>query len=180
MSRHVENILEMADKHFNENNIPSVICLVVCGIWQLKEEAVKYINAKLKSIVKLATLSYGGMAGLKEGIAKTEDLLQAIEIDKCKKLLNASFVHLKDGDEEIVCLGHEEVVMALEDGATDTVLVWDESRHAKRLQALAHFHQTKIILVRRITTESDMLIKGFRGIAVINRYFYATLRLQKE
>lgn len=150
--------------------------VVLGGVGQVKDTFLQMINKTQKQKIKL-TLSLGknGVEGLHEAIQKSQPLLKNIGGDTNTKLIEEIFAHLKQGEDDMVCLGQQAVTAAVTCGAARVVLLWDGLPLNTDLINSCFEFRTEVKIFRNTTSDTDTLVKTFGGLAAINRFPYTPL-----
>ena len=76
-------------------------------------------------ILKVVDVSYGGGNGLNQAIQLSSECLQNVKFIQEKKLIETYFDEIAK-DTDLYCFGVEHTLAALDAGAVETLLVWDE------------------------------------------------------
>lgn len=123
---------ELAGKYFidSSNSMPNVTGLIVGGIADLKLDFVEKLDPRLSKIVlSIIDIQYGGEAGFSEAIEKSKSHLANFKICRQQQVLADFFSCIvrddKSGYSSIV-YGVDHTMLALEVGAVESLLVWDE------------------------------------------------------
>ncbi|KAJ2347181.1 Electron transfer flavoprotein alpha-subunit [Coemansia sp. RSA 2618] len=124
---YVRKVAEKATQLFITNNMPNVAGLILAGSAEFKEELEKsaLFDPRLHSkIIQLVTVAYGGESGFNEAILLSRCYLDNVKVVQEQELVTKFF-------EEIACdtgkisYGVEDTLSALEDGAVETLIVWE-------------------------------------------------------
>ncbi|KAH3764669.1 peptide chain release factor eRF/aRF subunit 1 [Pelomyxa schiedti] len=101
--------------------------IVIAGVASLKTEVSTRLDDRLKSkLMQVVDTSYGGNSGLHEAISSCSTLV-ASESFALKSLLSEFFRHLSE-DTNLACFGASNVMQAVEQGAVNKLLVWENSK----------------------------------------------------
>ena len=131
----IRKIGEGATKYFIENNMPNVIGIVLAGSADRKQELERseLLDPRLKKIIiNRVDTSYGGLNGLTQAIQASQDCLSDIQLAKEKQIIS-EYMNEISKDTDLYCFGLKQTFNALEAGAVQKLLVWDELP-AKRLK----------------------------------------------
>ena len=124
-----------------------------------------YLDYRLKKIVltPLIDVAYQGEAGLREMVMKAEELLKNQKFVEVTKLIEEIKYHLAK-DDGLVVYGLEEIRKALQMGAVDSLIVYDEPN--KDLESLAQEAEkfgTKVYVIGDEVPEAEWIKKTFGG-----------------
>lgn len=125
----VRKTAEFAVSHFIDNDVPSIKGLIIAGFADFKSVLMKspYFDPRLKKIVlQLVVISYGGLNGLSQAIELSAETLSNVKLLQEKKILDAYF-HEIQMDTGKYCFGIEHTMEALEQGAAEKLIIWEES-----------------------------------------------------
>ncbi|MCL4158957.1 UNVERIFIED_CONTAM: hypothetical protein GTU68_000156 [Idotea baltica] len=121
-------VCERATTIYLTEDKPNVCGLVLAGQAQFKDELEKspHLDHRLRAIVKLTvTVAYGEYHGLDEAIRLSSEILGNLRLTAEIKLLNAFMTMLHKGRDDLVAYGVKSTVEALEEGAVDKLLVYE-------------------------------------------------------
>jgi len=127
---YVRKVGELATQHFIPNGeTPCVRGLVVAGSAEFKAQllnSTELFDRRLAAIVipPLLDIAYGGEAGFNQAIELAADALKDVKFVAEKKLLS-SFMTEVAMDSGRYCFGIHETMQALEAGAVETLIVWE-------------------------------------------------------
>lgn len=102
--------------------------LIISGPGPTKDEFVKgeFLDYRLqKSIIAILDTSYAGSEGVRESVAKSEEVLQGIRLMEEKKLVQ-KFLQEVNATNGLAAYGMKDVLSALNDGRAETVIVADD------------------------------------------------------
>ena len=126
---YLKKCAEIAIECFITDNKCNVKGIIVAGSAQFKEVLVdsNIFSPILKDkILKVYDISYGMESGLKAAIGLSSDMLSNVKLVQEKKLLQFFFEEIaKDTDK--YCYSVNETIRALEMGAIETLIIWDNS-----------------------------------------------------
>jgi len=131
-----------------------------------------YLQTRVKNkVLGLKDLSYTGEFGLKELVEKSDDLLAAEEVTEEKKIMQRFFNALSTKGGGKAVYKEEDVMLALDRGAADIVLVSEEVED-KKIEEIEKKAELTGAEVRMISTETEegMQLKQLGGIAAILRF----------
>ena len=124
---YVRKVAETAVQMFISNDKVNVAGLVLAGSADFKNELSQsdMLDQRLAAkIVKIVDISYGGENGFNQAIELSADALQNVKFIQEKKLISHYFDEISQVTNK-VCFGVDETLKALEMGAVETILVWE-------------------------------------------------------
>ena len=125
---YLTKVTELAVHHFIKNNLVSVKGLILAGSAEFKNDLSNsdLLDARIKSkIIKIVDIAYGGINGFNQAIELSKESLGNLKLIEEKNLLNCFFGHIAK-DTGLYCFGINEVLFALETGAVETLIVWED------------------------------------------------------
>jgi len=122
-------ICEMAAKSFLDVQTNKVNCrgIVVAGSAGFKDQLVssKMLDPRIQSsLISVVDVAYGGRQGLEQAIELSAKDLKNCTLLQQKKILSRLFEEIST-DSGKFCFGVEDTLAALESGAVETLLVWE-------------------------------------------------------
>lgn len=123
----VRKCAEYAVHMFITNDKPNVRGLILAGSADFKSVLAgsDLFDLRLQQIViKLVDVSYGGENGFNQAIELSSDALKNVKFLQEKKLVSRFMEELAIESGKY-CFGHKETVDALEMGAVETLIVWE-------------------------------------------------------
>ncbi len=126
---YVDKVTELATKVFidEKTSQPTVTGLVVAGVADFKTQVAAELDGRLRSIViGTVDVSYGGPQGLTEAISLSATMLQGVYLHEQSEACAEFFDHVGKDDSRAV-YGAEYTLLALEDGAVETLLLWEDT-----------------------------------------------------
>lgn len=183
---YIRKVAEGATAMFIENDKCNVEGLILAGSADLKTTLSKsdLFDPRLASkIIKIVDVSYGDLEGFKEAISLSSDLLGNVKLVKEKKLIEEYFDHI-NRNTGMFCFGIKDTLAALENGAVDKLVVWEDlpdeyifnaNTNIKEnvLEYLVENHKkygATLHLISDKTSEGSQLCKGFGGCVGILRF----------
>lgn len=120
---------EVATNMFITNDKPNVNGLILAGLAEFKNDLATsdILDPRLKNILlKILDVSYGGENGFNQAIDLADDVLANVQLTKQRKVIHKFFTEIQaHTDESKFSIGVKDSMMALEMGAVDTLIVWD-------------------------------------------------------
>lgn len=114
-------------KVFIANDKINITGLILAGSAQFKVELSQtdLLDPRLqKAIVKIVDINYGGENGFHQAVTLSADVLGNIKFIREKNLLDKYFEEISQ-DTGKYCFGVEDSMAALETGAVETLIVWE-------------------------------------------------------
>jgi len=156
---YIRKVAETAVQHFITNDKPNVAGLILAGLADFKSELndSDMFDQRLKAIVvKIVDVSYGGENGFNQAIELSADSLANVKFVQEKRLISQYFEEISQ-DTGKYCFGVRDTLQALELGAVETLIVWenlDINRYELRNPSASN-DQPPIIKMLRPNQESD-------------------------
>jgi len=124
---YLRKVAEMATTMFISGDRPNVAGLVLAGSAEFKTKlnASDLFDPRLGNLViKVVDVSYGGENGFNQAIELAGDALQNVRFVQEKKLLVRYFSEISQ-DSGKYCFGPKDTLTALEQGAVEELIVWE-------------------------------------------------------
>ena len=124
---YVRRVGELAVQFFITNDRPNVAGLILAGSAEFKTELSDsdLFDPRLRAIVvKIVDVSYGGENGFNQAIELSQEALSNVKFVQEKKLIQQYF-DLISQDTNRYCFGISDTFKALEQGAVETLIVWE-------------------------------------------------------
>ncbi|KAJ3043790.1 Electron transfer flavoprotein alpha-subunit [Rhizophlyctis rosea] len=125
---YVRKIAELAVQFFITNDKVNVAGLVLAGSADFKTELSQsdMFDQRLQAkVIKLVDVSYGGENGFNQAIELSSEVLQNVKFIQEKKLIQKYFDEISQ-DTGKYCFGVEDTLKALDLGAVETLIVWED------------------------------------------------------
>ncbi|KAG7453004.1 peptide chain release factor eRF/aRF subunit 1 [Guyanagaster necrorhizus] len=124
---YVRKVAELAVQHFITNDKVNVTGLVLAGSADFKTELSQSDMFDLRlaaKIIKVVDVSYGGENGFNQAIELAAESLANVKFVQEKRLIQKYFDEISQ-DTGKYCFGIEDTLKALELGAVETLIVWE-------------------------------------------------------
>jgi len=124
---YVRKVAEHAVQHFITNDKVNVTGLVLAGSADFKTELSQsdMFDGRLAAkVIKVVDVSYGGENGFNQAIELAAESLANVKFVQEKKLIQKYFDEISQ-DTGKYCFGIEDTLKALELGAVETLIVWE-------------------------------------------------------
>lgn len=134
---YVRKVAEHAVQHFITNDKVNVTGLVLAGSADFKTELSQsdMFDPRLGAkVIKVVDVSYGGENGFNQAIELAADALANVKFVQEKRLIQKYFDEISQ-DTNKYCFGIDDTLKALDLGAVETLIVWenlDITRHVLR------------------------------------------------
>jgi peptide chain release factor subunit 1 len=165
----MKKVSAMMNQIFRGKEISGIL---VGGPGPAKDDFVSnYLSEELKKkVIAIQDIGYTGEQGLKELVAKSEQILEKEEIIAEKKLMNTFLAHLAK-DDGFSSYGEAEVWKNLENGAVEILLMSESlsEEQVEKFSSKAEEFGTKIHLIS-VDFQEGMQLKELGGFAAILRY----------
>lgn len=153
---YVRKVAETAVQMFITNDRPNVTGLVLAGSADFKTELSQsdMFDQRLQAkILKLVDVSYGGENGFNQAIELSAEVLSNVKFIQEKKLIGRYFDEISQ-DTGKYCFGVDDTLKALEMGAVEILIVW-ENLDIMRYVLKNHAADEEKILFLRPDQEKD-------------------------
>ncbi|KAF9265856.1 peptide chain release factor eRF/aRF subunit 1 [Marasmius fiardii PR-910] len=124
---YVRKVAELAVQHFITNDKVNVTGLVLAGSADFKTELSQsdMFDPRLGAkVIKVVDVSYGGENGFNQAIELAAESLANVKFVQEKKLIQKYFDEISQ-DSGKYCFGIDDTLKALELGAVETLIVWE-------------------------------------------------------
>ncbi|TFK34851.1 peptide chain release factor eRF/aRF subunit 1 [Crucibulum laeve] len=124
---YVRKVAELAVQHFITNDKVNVTGLVLAGSADFKTELSQsdmFDPRLVAKIIKVVDVSYGGENGFNQAIELAAESLANVKFVQEKRLIQKYFDEISQ-DTGRYCFGIEDTLKALELGAVETLIVWE-------------------------------------------------------
>jgi peptide chain release factor subunit 1 len=124
---YVRKVAETAVQLFITNDKPNISGMILAGSADFKTELSQsdMFDPRLQAkIIKLVDVSYGGENGFNQAIELAAESLANVKFIQEKKLINSYFDQISQ-DTGKYCFGVEDTLRALEMGAVETLICWE-------------------------------------------------------
>ena len=125
---YLRKVAELANHWFITNDKPNVVGLVMAGNAGFKTELseTEMLDKRLLPIIcSVVDVSYGGENGLNEAITLSADALTNVKFVSEKKLISKFFEEIAL-DTNMIVFGVDDTMKALEMGACETILLYED------------------------------------------------------
>jgi peptide chain release factor subunit 1 len=199
---YLRKVGELATQYFITDNKANVKGMIVAGFAQFKCEFMdgKLLDPRLKAIVlKVVDVGYGSQSGFNQAIELADDVLSNVKLMEHRKIILSFFQEIEK-DTRKWCFGVRDTMMALEAGAVETLILWEELK-IRRCESegnegkvtylkegeesegqgegelltdwmAQHYEQfgVKLVFVTDSSSEGSQFCKGFGGFGGLLRY----------
>lgn len=124
---YIRKVAELAVQHYITNDKVNVTGLVLAGSADFKTELGQSDMFDLRlvaKIIKVVDVSYGGENGFNQAIELAAESLANVKFVQEKKLIQRYFDEISQ-DSGKYCFGIDDTLKALELGAVETLIVWE-------------------------------------------------------
>jgi len=153
---YVRKVAETAVQMFISNDKINCAGLVIAGSADFKSELSQsdMFDGRLSSkILKVVDVSYGGENGFNQAIELSAEVLSNVKFIQEKKLIGKYFDEISQ-DTGRFCFGVEDTLKALEMGAVETLIVW-ENLETQRITLKNHTAEDDRVLLLNPEQEKD-------------------------
>ena len=152
---YVRKVAELAVQNYITNDKVNVAGLILAGSADFKNDLNQsdMFDGRLQSkVIKVVDVSYGGENGFNQAIELASETLSNVKFIQEKKLINSYFDEISQ-DSGKVCYGVEDTLKALELGAAETLIVYENLEITR--WTLKNSESAEIILHTNKTQEAD-------------------------
>lgn len=124
---YLRKVAEMATSKFITNDAVNVAAIVLAGSAEFKNDLLKsdLFDPKLqKAVISIVDVAYGGLNGFQQAIELAKDSFGDVKLIKEKNIIQRFMEEIATSTDKYV-YGPTETVAALEQGAVDTLIVWE-------------------------------------------------------
>lgn len=124
---YVRKVAELAVQNFITNDKVNVAGLILAGSADFKNDLNQsdLFDGRLQTkVIKVVDVSYGGENGFNQAIELSSETLSNVKFIQEKKLINNYFDEISQ-DSGKVCYGVDDTLRAMELGAAQTLVVWE-------------------------------------------------------
>ena len=124
---YVRKVAELAVQNFITNDKVNVAGLILAGSADFKNDLNQsdmFDNRLQAKVIKVVDVSYGGENGFNQAIELSSETLSNVKFIQEKKLINKYFEEISQ-DSGKVCYGVDDTLKALELGACETLIVYE-------------------------------------------------------
>jgi peptide chain release factor subunit 1 len=124
---YLRKVAELCVQFFITNDKVNVTGIIFAGLADFKNELATsdLLDSRIKErILKIVDVSYGGDNGFNQAIDLSIELLQNVKFIQEKKLISKYFEEIAQ-DSGKYCYGVEDTLYALDMGAVETLIVWE-------------------------------------------------------
>jgi peptide chain release factor subunit 1 len=124
---YVRKVAELAVQNYITNDKVNVAGIILAGSADFKNDLNQsdlFDNRLQSKVIKVVDVSYGGENGFNQAIELSSETLSNVKFIQEKKLINAYFDEISQ-DTGKVCYGVEDTLKALELGACETLVVFE-------------------------------------------------------
>jgi peptide chain release factor subunit 1 len=125
---YIRKVAELAVQFFITNDQPNISGLVLAGLADFKNELSQsdmFDQRLQRIIIKIVDVSYGGENGFNQAIELAADALKNVKFIQEKQLISRFFEEIGQ-DTGKYCFGIRDVMHALEAGAVETLIVYED------------------------------------------------------
>ena len=125
---YVRKVAELAVQNYITNDKVNVAGLILAGSADFKNDLNQsdmFDNRLQTKVIKVVDVSYGGENGFNQAIELASETLSNVKFIQEKKLIGKYFEEISQ-DSGRVCYGVEDTLKALEAGAAETLIVYED------------------------------------------------------
>lgn len=170
---YVRKVAETAVQVFITQDKVNVIGLILAGSADLKSELSKsdMFDQRLQSkIIKIVDISYGGDAGFNQAIDLSVESLQNVKFVQEKQQIARFFDEIGQNTGKY-CFGLNDTFQALESGACETLIIWEELNINRFELRIPNDDKLKVIYLSQEQEHENKYFKSENGksLEIINK-----------
>ena len=163
------------ERAFIENNVPNVSSIIMAGSANYKVKVSEILDTRLTKIIHptFLDIQYGGHTGFDEAIGLAKNIIGDVNLVREKAIVSTFMQKIcKAENSTLAVYGKKDVTDCINEGAVDTVLIWEnyDGTFINWLMENRTQLHIDIELVSDKTSEGAQFCKGFGGIGAILRY----------
>jgi len=154
---YVRKVAEYAAQHFITDTKCNVTGLVLAGSADFKNELSQsdLLDYRLApKIIQIVDVSYGGENGFNQAIELAADSLANVKFVQEKRLIQKYFDEISTESGKY-CFGLDDTFRALEMGAVETLIVWENLEHMRHVLRDSEGREHVILLNKEQEQEED-------------------------
>ncbi|CAH1258388.1 eukaryotic peptide chain release factor subunit 1 [Branchiostoma floridae] len=147
---YVRKVAEVATQLFISNDKPNITGLILAGSADFKTELSQsdMFDQRLQvKVLKLVDVSYGGENGFNQAIELSAEVLSNVKFIQEKKLIGKYFDEISQ-DTGKYCFGVDDTLKALEMGAVETLIVWENLDYTRYVLKDHQKDEEKLLYLR--------------------------------
>merc|ERR1712146_381149 len=159
---YVRKVAELATQYFITDNKPNVRGLVLAGSADFKNELQTsdlFDPRLLKVVIKVVDVSYGGENGFNQAIELASETLGNVKLVQEKKLLQR-FMDEISQDTCKYCFMVEDTLKALDMGAVETLIVWENLETQRYTVRDKSTQEEKILHLSKEAEQNDAHLRN--------------------
>jgi peptide chain release factor subunit 1 len=124
---YLRKVAEVTTQLFITNDKVNVSGMIFAGLADFKNElaTTDMLDQRIRSkVIKIVDVSYGGENGFNQAIELSQEILANVKFIQEKKLLSRYFEEISQ-DTGKYCYGVADTLLALDSGAVETLIVWE-------------------------------------------------------
>lgn len=148
---YLRKVAELATQIFITNDRPNVSGLILAGSAEFKNELAGsdlFDQRLVPKILKLLDVSYGGENGFNQAIEMSAECLEGVKFIAEKKLIQKYFDEIHQNTGKVV-YGVRDTLEALEAGALETLIVWENLDIIRYVLTNPFTSATKVLLLSK-------------------------------
>jgi peptide chain release factor subunit 1 len=171
---YIMRCVELCCSNYLVEGIPTVIGLVFVGNGDLKTKCIENLPDCLRSkVLAVEDLAYGGEIGFHRACVLAETKMSSALLQEQRDELQKLETEIQI-DRGLYLLGKEDVLLAIEAGAVQKLLL--ESKKEETLERLARESGASILRISDQTPEGKRFCQGMTGVAAFLRWVYQPIQ----
>jgi peptide chain release factor subunit 1 len=190
---YIRKVAELANQYYISDNLCNQKGIIIAGFADLKNELnnSSILDQRIKAkILQTLDIAYGGTSGFNQAIQLSTEVLGTVRFVKERKLIMQFFTEI-DLDSGKICYTIPDTLKALEMGAVETLLIWEQAPDTCKIDANGNLveenfveeilfvewiannytkYGTTLEFVTDSSQEGTQYVKGFTGIGGLLRW----------
>jgi peptide chain release factor subunit 1 len=162
---YLRKVCEVATQVFITNDRPNVSGLILAGSADFKTDLFgsDMFDQRLKpKVLKIVDVSYGGENGFNQAVELSQECLSNVKFVQEKKILSGFYEHIAT-DTGLICFGIIDTMRALEMGAIETLLLYENIEYMRLTLKNKETEKTSIVYVKEENLNDPKLYKDESG-----------------
>lgn len=190
---YIRKVAELTNQYYISENVCNQKGIIIAGFADLKNELnnSNILDQRVKAkVLQTIDIAYGGTSGFNQAIQLSSECLGTVRFVKERKLIMQFFTEI-DLDSGKICYTIPDTLKALEMGAVETLLIWEQSPKTCKIDANGNLVEenyveeilfvewiannytkfgTNLEFITDSSQEGTQFVKGFTGIGGLLRW----------
>ena len=190
---YIRKVAELANQYYITDNLCNQKGIIIAGFADLKNELnnSSILDQRIKTkVLQTLDIAYGGTSGFNQAIQLSTEVLGTVRFVKERKLIMQFFTEI-DLDSGKICYTIPDTLKALEIGAVETLLIWEQAPDMCKIDSNGNLveenfveeisfvewiannytkYGTTLEFITDSSQEGTQYVKGFTGIGGLLRW----------